>query len=126
MSDENPVSVDILLARASGAIRDGRADTYCLPLLPLLEHPWSTAANELPECLGRFKEFEKNDLVAEDVVIFGLCESSQYWVGLALGWIEDGFPVSARIKEALDLVSQRKHLPQRERHTAWRLFHKDA
>ena len=127
MAAGNPVSIDVLLGRASVAIMSGRRDSYYLPLLPLLEHPWPAAVDELSGCLDQFDVFEeKADKIAEDVVAFALAESSQYWVGLALAWIEDGFPVTARIKVSLRSTSGRKQLPQAERHSAWRLFHKNA
>jgi hypothetical protein len=127
MSVANPVSVEILLGRASQALEGGRAEQYCMPLLPLLEHPWSKGAEEVSLAAKRFDALkEKAESIPEEVVLFALSEHSQYWVGLALRWIEDGFPVSPRIKEMLFSVSQRKNLPQEERHTAWRLFHKNA
>lgn len=127
MSVENPVPIEILLDRAASALKAGREDAFCLPLLPLLEHTWEEAAKTVSVAATEFDSLEeRKDTLPEEVIIFALKETSQYWVGLALGWLEHGFPISARIKEALFSVSQRQALPQKERHTAWRLHHKHA
>jgi hypothetical protein len=127
MSGENPVPIEILLARASATLKTERAANFCLPLLPLLEHTWTNVVQSVSVAVSDYDGLEeKKDTLPEEVVLFALRETSQYWVGLALGWLEDGFPVSARIKEELFSVSQRHALPQKERHIAWRLHHQNA
>lgn len=51
------------------------------------------------------------------VVVAGLdYETSDYWPGLAVGWLEQGAPVDAEIIRALSRVSGSQHFSQAVRH----------
>lgn len=51
------------------------------------------------------------------VVMAGLdYETSDYWPGLAVGWLEQGVPVNADVLQALSRVTGRKHFSQGVRH----------
>jgi len=126
MSLDKPASIEVLLSRASESLAAGRTDLYCLPLLPLLEHPWSKVLAEVSKSVTQFKGLEdKADSLPTEVVTFALESQRPYWVGLALAWLEDGFPRSGRIKEELFSISQTKHIPQQKRHVAWKLHHEN-
>lgn len=127
MSVENPVPIEVLLGRASATLKIERVSNFCLPLLPLLEHTWTEAVQSVSVAVAGVAGLEeKKDTLPEEVVLFALRGASQYWVGLALRWLEHGFPISTRIKEELFSVSKRHELPQKERHAAWRLHHQNA
>lgn len=55
------------------------------------------------------------------VVMAGLQWETDYWTNLALGWIEQGFPVDEEIARALALVASQRHRAQALRHRAIRL-----
>lgn len=51
------------------------------------------------------------------VVMAGLeYETSDYWPGLAVGWLEQGAPVDDNVIQALTHVAGRKHFSQQVRH----------
>lgn len=51
------------------------------------------------------------------VVMAGLeYETSDYWPGLAVEWLEQGAPVDTNVLQALTRVSGSKHFSQRVRH----------
>ena len=113
-----------LLARATAALGSGHSGQHCLPLLPLLEYPRLKGVEEIVEGASKCAAFrDRADTLASSVVAFALSEASQYWVGLALAWLEDGFPISPEIRAELLSVTGRKSLPQAQRHAAWRLHH---
>ena len=52
-----------------------------------------------------------------DVVMAGLdYETSDYWPGLAIGWLEQGAPVDSNVLQALARVSGINHFSQQIRH----------
>lgn len=64
-------------------------------LLPLLEKPFATAALDLPEAVSALSEKYTlpTGIALQPLVITALTSDSDYWTGLALKWLEDGFPV---------------------------------
>ena len=78
--------------------------------LPLLEQSWRSVVDDAvsPESLT-------------PVVIVALGSPTNYWPTLAVGWLEDGFPVDAAIAEALRSLQERRSIAQRTRHRALRL-----
>lgn len=51
------------------------------------------------------------------VVMAGLeYETSDYWPGLAVGWLEQGAPVDDNVIQALTRMAGKKHFSQRVRH----------
>ena len=79
------------------------------PLLPLLELPHRDVAKGLREAFKDFglsdAEFERVSL--RDLVVFALRSESDYWAGLAVRWIADGFPI-----ERLSCVPATRWLPR--------------
>jgi hypothetical protein len=60
--------------------------------------------------------------MAKEVILEGLCSSSEYWAGLAVGWLEQGAPLDAEIVEALDKLNTKpKQISQGVRHRAFAL-----
>ncbi len=49
----------------------------------------------------------------------GLGWLTNYWIDLALNWIEQGYPLDSEIVEMLEAISSRKELPQKTRHRAF-------
>jgi hypothetical protein len=51
------------------------------------------------------------------VLVAGLeYDTSDYWPGLAIGWLEQGAPTDSNVLSALKRVSENKHFSQRVRH----------
>jgi hypothetical protein len=92
-------------------------------LLPLLEKPFETAALDLPDAVGALSE--KYTLPAgialQPLVITALTSHSEYWSGLALKWLEDGFPLDGELTALLARCTEDKTLSQSRRHRARRL-----
>ena len=61
-----------------------------------------------------------NDALLHAAFLMGLEYPGTYWVELALGWAEQGFPISEEAAMALRLVASArpKQLPQNVRHRA--------
>ncbi|MFK8399676.1 hypothetical protein M2D07_014310 [Pseudomonas sp. BGr12] len=97
-------------------------------LLPLLEKPFEAAAIDLPEAARSLQE--KHTLPAkvelQRLVLTALTSHSDYWRGLALQWLESGFPFDSELKELLALCAENKALPQSHRHRARRLVYRKA
>lgn len=74
------------------------------PLVVLLEMPYAEYRGEVP---------------VKDILLAGLRWETQHWPSLAVEWLEQGAPLDAEIKEALDGVASRKHFPQPLRHKAF-------
>jgi len=85
-------------------------------LLPVLEHGHLEAQ--------AFENVEALRLT--DLVTFAVKEGSAYWAGLALSWLEAGFPIPVSLRSELLLVSQRSTLDQSLRHRAYALHRKIA
>lgn len=65
----------------------------------------------------QFSEFCAGSVSAKTVLLAGLCWPTEYWVELALRWIEQGAPVDADVAAALETLSE-KQFSQRTRHLA--------
>lgn len=64
-----------------------------------------------------FSEFRAGSVSAKTVLLAGLCWPTEYWVELALRWIEQGAPVDADVAAALETLPE-KQFSQRTRHRA--------
>ncbi|TVT85882.1 hypothetical protein [Pseudomonas sp. H3(2019)] len=92
-------------------------------LLPLLEKPFETAALDLPDAVRALskKYTLPADIVLQPLVITALTSHSEYWSGLALKWLEDGFPIDVELTALLAHCAEDKMLSQSRRHRARRL-----
>src|SRR5689334_18248541 len=70
-----------------------------------------------------YSAYRPDSASARDVILAGLSWPADYWVGLALGWLEQGAPIDAEIAALLDRVA-RKSLTQSVRHRAFALARK--
>lgn len=69
---------------------------------------------------GPYPEYQSVASV-RDVVLAGLTWPTDYWAGLAIGWLEQGAPLDAGVIVALNQVAQKKHFAQSIRHRAFSL-----
>ncbi|WPN25366.1 hypothetical protein [Pseudomonas marginalis] len=92
-------------------------------LLPLLEKPFETAALDLPDTASALskKYTLPADIALQPLVITALTSHSEYWSGLALKWLEDGFPVDIALTELLAHCAEDKTRSQSCRHRARRI-----
>ncbi|MFA8326432.1 hypothetical protein [Burkholderia ubonensis] len=63
-------------------------------------------------------EFSSTTLSAREVVLAGLGWPMQYWCELAVGWLEQGFPLDREIVERLAAIAENRSFSQRLRHRA--------
>jgi hypothetical protein len=107
-------------------IHDGRAislEQYknCIFLLPLIELELAKAIALVP-----MDGIQVNSTLArfpfENIIRLALEEHSDYWVNLALNWIESGFAVDDLLLETMRRNSERKSLNQSTRHRIFSLF----
>jgi hypothetical protein len=56
-----------------------------------------------------------------EVVVAGLSWPTEYWVGLAIAWLEQGVPIDQEVFVLLDRVAQTRHFAQSVRHRAFAL-----
>lgn len=95
-------------------------------LLPLLEKPFETAALDLPDAvraLGK-KYTLPTEIALQPLVITALTSQSEYWAGLALKWLEDGFPIDFELTGLLAHCAENQTLSQSRRHRARRLAYR--
>ena len=71
------------------------------PLLIFLEAPYADYQGPAP---------------AREVVLAGLGFQLNHWIGLAVGWLEQGAPLDEEIVEMLNRVAETRHYQQRIRH----------
>lgn len=92
-------------------------------LLPLLEKPFETAALDLPDTVGVLsgKYTLPAGIALQPLVITALTSHSEYWSGLALKWLEDGFPIDVELTTLLAHCTEDQTLSQSRRHRARRL-----
>jgi hypothetical protein len=92
-------------------------------LLPLLEKPLETAALDLSDAVRALGEKHTlpADIALQPLLIIALTSHSEYWPGLALKWLEDGFPMDAELTAVLAHCVEDKTLSQSDRHRARRL-----
>jgi hypothetical protein len=95
-----------------------------VPLLPLLELPQREVADGLRQAFVdsglSAAEFQRVSL--RDLVVFALQSESDYWAGLAVRWLADGFPIDETIVRAGDEMVSAKRGTQTDRHTLFRLI----
>ena len=110
-------------------VRDGQ--NY-MPLLPVLEHPYSLVVAQLFDRLiaAGLPRTEVERISLRELVVFALGGPLKWgWGENAVSWVEEGFPIDDRIASALERVAQDKRFPQRVRHRAfaaakrWRRVH---
>lgn len=127
MQTRGPIPVRELICRALPHLTPEVKESYWVPLLPILEHRWTSACVDLrQELVARNLLARREDTIAATVVCRALNQSSPYWAELALRWIQDGFPVPEETLPSLLLLAENKSLSQSIRHEAWRLYHKSA
>jgi hypothetical protein len=68
-----------------------------------------------------FADFAATDATAREIIMAGLAWPTEYWPGLAIGWLEQGAPLDEGIVEALDLVASKRAFAQNVRHRAFAL-----
>jgi hypothetical protein len=93
-------------------------------LLPLLEWPYTEVSERLlPSFVAvGIPEDEVQAVSLRALVGFAIEWPSPYWAGLAVAWLEAGFPLDRELAEALDRRVAEKHgWPQRLRHQAFRI-----
>jgi hypothetical protein len=95
-----------------------------MPLLPLLERPHPEVADGLREAfhasgLGE-EDFESVSL--HHLVAYALESKSNYWAGLAVRWLADGFSMSEAVVRAGSKMVEAKRGTQADRHIMLRLI----
>lgn len=93
-------------------------------LLPLLEKPEREAAQELTrsvKILGEKYTLPSN-IALQPLVVTALTSHSDYWSGLALTWLEDGFPLDPELTTLLAHSAENRTLSQSRRHRARKLL----
>ena len=81
-------------------------------LLPLLERPFRQVVEQTPSgCAGA---------PWDELVVFALEWPTEYWPGLALGWLESGYPLSG-VRHAVADTKADQRRSQPFRHRALRL-----
>ena len=58
---------------------------------------------------------------AHEIVLAGLQAPSEYWIGLAVSWLEQGAPVNNEIIQELKSIVNNKYFSQRVRHHSFAL-----
>lgn len=61
---------------------------------------------------------------AHEIVLAGLQAPSEYWVNLAVGWLEQGAPINKEIIQELNSIATNKYFSQRVRHHSFALIKK--
>lgn len=103
---------------ARSAVTSGRS---YMPLLPLLEHPLHEVESQLRTNLveAGIATHEIDCVSLEKLVLFALSSWGSHWPGLAVTWLEGGFPISEPLARRLETMSQEGNLPQAVRHRAF-------
>ncbi len=95
-----------------------------VPLFPLLEVPHREVADGLRQAFTDSDlsdaDFERVSL--RDLVVFALRSESDYWAGLAVRWLADGFPIDETVVRAGDEMVAAKRGTQADRQTLFRLI----
>ncbi|TLP60053.1 MULTISPECIES: hypothetical protein [Pseudomonas] len=92
-------------------------------LLPLLEKPLEEAAQQLPHAVKALSEkcTLPANIALQPLVVTALTSHSDYWAGLALKWLEDGFPMDPELITLLTHGAEDRTLSQSRRHRARKL-----
>ena len=96
----------------------------CLPMIRLLCHPWRDVERALPRAVSEadLGPALTNLISLRKMLIWTLTDSySSYWIGLAVGWLEDGYPLDRGIVDAADHMIRAKYGTQAQRHSAFRI-----
>ena len=95
-----------------------------VPLLPLLELPRRDVADGLRQAFidSGLSDTEFQRVSLRDLVVFALRSESDYWAGLAVRWLADGFPIDETVVRAGDEMVSAKRGTQADRHTLFRLI----
>lgn len=98
--------------------------SVCIPLLPLLELSYPEAVilvqqglNQAGADLNLLSIFPFNDLLH-----LALNWETDYWVSLAVRWLENGYPISEELVDCLKPWQEEKKHSQGLRHRAQRLI----
>jgi hypothetical protein len=100
------MTVDDILTRAKPLTPEKK---QIVSLLPVLEYPWSEAISQQIYSVG----FQPDKIIA-----LALSEGSDYWFGLAVRWVEAGYPISEQLATTLEEFGRGKMGSQRDRHVA--------
>src|SRR4051794_24733723 len=95
-----------------------------LPLLPLLELPHRDVADGLQQAFidSGLSDAEFQGVSLRNLVVFALRSESDYWAGLAVRWLADGFPIDEIVLRAGDEMVSAKRGTQADRHTLFRVI----
>jgi len=93
-------------------------------LLPLLEYPYADVVEQLPNALVRagLDEADRQRVSLRDVVCGALRSDSAYWTGLAVTWLEAGFPLDEDVATAIEEMVKKKVAVQQHRHKAFQIM----
>jgi len=94
------------------------------PLFPLLELPHREVAEGLRQTFCDFglSEADFQNVSLRDLVVCALRSESDYWFGLAIRWLADGFPIDETVARVGDEMVTAKRGTQADRHILFRLI----
>lgn len=95
-----------------------------VPLLPLLELPYPTAAQDLRsafEACG-LSDSDYQRVSLSELLACALSSWSVHWTALAVRWLLDGFPLDETIARAGDEMIAAKRGTQADRHALFRMI----
>ena len=97
---------------------------HYVPFLPLLELPHTQVTDELRSAFlaNGLTDADYQSVSLSELVAFAIRSSSNYWLGLAVRWLEDGFPLDETIAQACDEMITTKRGSQAERHATFRII----
>ena len=71
-----------------------------------------------------YSEQRCNEPATHEIILAGLEAPSEYWVSLAVGWLEQGTPANKEIIQKLNSIVINKYFSQRVRHHSFALIKK--
>ena len=97
---------------------------HYVPFLPLLELPHTKVSQDLRRAFSAcgLTDSDFQTVSLSELVAFALRSSSDYWAGLAVRWLSDGFPLDEAIARAGDEMVTAKRGSQADRHTLFRMI----
>lgn len=87
-----------------------------MPALPILESAWPEMRRQVD--IARKDLRIQESFPFESLVLYALQWPTDYWPGLVVDWIAQGFPTSESVLQGLQLIASKKYFPQRLRHRA--------